>query len=536
MSRLPQPDPLSPITTTAETGLNDRSLGWLRFMWDKATTVDDWSDNGEPHIWWDRYSEPPMCAFPRFDVAEMGYVLPMMLEATPAWREGYERILDELIRRYRSFWGAIDWNTLIGPDPGVDRYPPEWLTVVPEQVRGRYALPGWTGNGIEPWGLQPDPVGCDGNLFYRGWLNLLLSMRRYVSGRPTENDPFEVSGYQNRQFTWTHKRISEFISAQLVARPQGAHCENTKIWPFCMSAAGLGLQLYDALLGTSVNDPFLEWISYASKHYMGRDKQGRIDWVAFYYDPIKELTMTFPGTVNAYSALILLHYLFPQDPQLGLALYESSMRQLGWSNPKIPVVQLADDPQLLSTALWMARDVGDIVTWERLRDVSERQFEPRYFGEDDTRFAFWLGENRPWPRGQINATMMMIECAAPGAWSRVFQSPRTSIWSEPTIKDLDYPLIGVRRTHHDPDRRVLEIDTYAATPAKRGSVTTFTVDNLPIASGISLEVDGRVADSWRPTTATAIEISLDIDDHCIRLIHGTASDRREPGKDHHDQR
>ena len=93
-------------TSTRSSGLNDRSLGWLRFMWDKATTDDDWSDQGEPHPWWDRYSEPPMCAFPRFDIAEMAYVLPMMLEASPAWREGYTRILDELARRYVSFGSA----------------------------------------------------------------------------------------------------------------------------------------------------------------------------------------------------------------------------------------------------------------------------------------------------------------------------------------------------------------------------------------------------------------------------------------------
>ena len=31
---------------------------------------------------------------------------------------------------------------------------------------------------------------------------------------------------------------------------QGPHCKNTKIWPNCISAAGLGLQLYGALRGT----------------------------------------------------------------------------------------------------------------------------------------------------------------------------------------------------------------------------------------------------------------------------------------------
>ena len=74
----------------------------------------------------------------------------MMTEVTPAWREAYVRIANELVRRHRSFWASIDWNTLIGPDPGVDRYPPEMLAFIPEKLRGRYAAPGWTGNGIEP--------------------------------------------------------------------------------------------------------------------------------------------------------------------------------------------------------------------------------------------------------------------------------------------------------------------------------------------------------------------------------------------------
>jgi hypothetical protein len=488
-------------------------------MWDKATTDDDWTDKGEPHIWWDRYTSPPMCAFPRFDLAEMAYVLPMMLEATPAWREGYTRILDELLRRYVSFWGAIDWNTLIGPDPNVDKYPPEWLMVIPEHLRGKYDIPGWTGNGLAPWGLQPDPVGCDGNLFYRGWLNLLLGIRHYVSGEPVEKTPFEVSGYQNRRFVWTHQRIARFIAAQLTARPQGAHCENTKVWPFCMSAAGLGLKLYDALLGDSVNQPFLRWIEFAKKHYMGRDRKGQIEWVTFYYDPIKEVSMTFPGAVNAYSALCLLHYLQPQDHQLGVDLYESATRQLGWSDPKAAVVQLADDPAMLSIGLWMARELGDHTTWDRLRAVAENQFEPRYFGEDNSRFAFFCGLGEQWPRGQVNAQMAMVECAEPGAWSRVFNSPNTAMYDEPTVRGLDYPLIGVRRTHHDAPRRVLELDTYAATPSRRGAPTNFTVDNLPHDSTISLSIDSHSCNTWRQIRPGAVAIDLDIGSHRIRLAY-----------------
>jgi hypothetical protein len=516
-------------TSTVAEGLNDRALGWLRFMWDKATTDDDWSDQGEPHAWWDRYSEPPMCAFPRFDLAEMSYALPMMLEATPHWREVYTRILDELARRYTSFWGAADWNTLIGPDPNVDKYPPEWLMMAPEHLRGRYALPGWTGNGVEPWGLQPDPVGADGNLFYRGWLNLLLGIRSYVSGEQRLTSPFDVSGYQNRQFTWTHQRMAQFISAQLSTRPQGTHCENTKIWTFCMSAAGLGLEIFDELHGASLNGPFLDWVEYAKKHYMGRDKQGRIDWVAFYYDPIEQSIFTFPGPVGGYGPLHLTHYLYPQDAQLGIDLYESAVRQLGWSNPSVPVVEWADDQSLMSTALWMAREVGDTVTWDRLREYSESKFQPQFFGEENTRFGFWDGAIGNWPRGQLNATMAMVECAEPGAWSRVFNAEQhVAVEGEPVVRGVDYPSIGIRRTKNDSGRRVLEIDTFAATPSLRGQNTTFKVDNLPPSGHVALEIEGHPTAKLRQLTPQSVEVELTIDTHQLRLNYAHPADPATP--------
>ena len=153
-------------------GLGPRARGWLRHIWDKATIADDWSSNGDPLPWWDRSTTAPMCTFPRFDLSETSYALALMADRTPAWREGYTRIADELVGRYTTYWAAVDWLTFIGHDPHQDQYPPEWLVWMPEHMRGRYDPPGWTANGVEPWGLQPDPVGADGNLFFRGFFNL----------------------------------------------------------------------------------------------------------------------------------------------------------------------------------------------------------------------------------------------------------------------------------------------------------------------------------------------------------------------------
>jgi hypothetical protein len=83
----------------AAAGLTDRTMGWLRFVWDKATTPDDWSDSGEPHPWWDRYTAAPMCSFPRFDLHYMAYILPPMMEATPAWREVKPGAVQRALRR-----------------------------------------------------------------------------------------------------------------------------------------------------------------------------------------------------------------------------------------------------------------------------------------------------------------------------------------------------------------------------------------------------------------------------------------------------
>jgi len=64
-----------------------------------------------------------MLSWPRFDLTEASYALPVLADLTPAWRELYVEILDCLLRRYVTWWGALDWMTLKGRDPHRDAYP-----------------------------------------------------------------------------------------------------------------------------------------------------------------------------------------------------------------------------------------------------------------------------------------------------------------------------------------------------------------------------------------------------------------------------
>ena len=54
-----------------------------------------------------------------------------MADQTPAWREVYTRIADELTSRYPTHWGAIDWLTQIGDDPKRANYPPPIMGQIP---------------------------------------------------------------------------------------------------------------------------------------------------------------------------------------------------------------------------------------------------------------------------------------------------------------------------------------------------------------------------------------------------------------------
>ena len=135
--------------------LNRRTRGWLRFLWDKATTEDDWSADGVPHQWWDRYSNPVVTSYPRFDLHNSSYALLLMADQTPAWREVYTRIVDGLARRYPTYWGAIDWLTQIGDDLRRANYPDRVMRRIPQRLRGNYNRIGWTANGMNRGACRP---------------------------------------------------------------------------------------------------------------------------------------------------------------------------------------------------------------------------------------------------------------------------------------------------------------------------------------------------------------------------------------------
>jgi hypothetical protein len=489
--------------------LNDRARGWLRFLHEKATTKDDWSSKGKPLEWWDQYTAPGILSYPRFDLSESTYAVILMADQTPAWREVYSRIIDEFAGRYVTYWGAIDWMTQIGDDPARANYPPQVAFLLPPNLRGKYNRVGWVANGIEPYGLSPDPLAADGNLFYRGWFNLIASAYDYISGDDKWRKPFKIVGYQDREFEWTQDRVVERLSRQWSERPAGIHCENTKVWPFCLAAAGLGLQLYDKLHGTRMHAAAENWFEYFRHNYMGVKTDGKLEWSTFYYDPVVNYKANQPlqnlGTV---------FYMLPQIPELARFLYQAAVSANGWDNPNTPVRGLSH------LAVAVSRAMGDETSFKKLSAAAEQQFEPKFFGEDNARFGWWFKLNEKYPRGQMSALMMTTEVGKPEDWSRAFTNPHPAKLKAPTVEGVDFPSMGLNQAWNDTATGTLNVSTYAATPSRRGAATSFRITRLPDARKVKIFVDGQPFKRFHRVGPNAIQIDCAIDSHSYRIVTG----------------
>ncbi len=498
--------------------LNKRAQGWLNFLHLKATTPDDWSEEGVPNEWWDQTSTAPMCSFPRFDLQESTYAIGLMADKTPAWREVYSEILDEIAERSITYWAAVDWLSQFGHDPNRPNYPEYWKgTLIPEEFWGNYDAPGWTANGVAPWGFHMDPIGADGNLFFKGWLNLTQSLHTYVSGYDKWSSPFSVAGAYSSRFEWTQHQLADHLNQQWSKTPMGPHCENTKAWPFCLSAAGLGLMMYDKIFDNHFHSSYSNWLSFTKDKYYGFDKNGSLEWVTMYFDEIND---HHHRTVPTHG-LAVAFYAKPQDPNFAELLYRGAINFLGWDKPSIPITnEFMPDPRMFALGLTMSREFDDQVTHERLKKYAEENFEPQFFGLNDSQFGFWFNLGEKWPRGQLSALAICSEVCEPRAWENLFNQPNLTKFYSPTIQSVDFPALFIEMAFHDDQNGELHFSICDGNKTKTNHQTSLEVVNLPDANSITVLCDGKEFKNYRVIDNSKILINTEIKKHKFLIRTG----------------
>ena len=110
--------------------------------------------------------------------------------------------------------GAATGSPRSATTPTAPNYPDLYRLLIPEHLWGNYDVPGWTANGIEPWGLQMDPIGADGNLFFKGFFLVMLGLHLRTTGDERWNDPFDIVRDGENTFTWFHSAIAEHLHEQ----------------------------------------------------------------------------------------------------------------------------------------------------------------------------------------------------------------------------------------------------------------------------------------------------------------------------------
>jgi len=469
--------------------LSDRDIGWLRYLHRKATTRDSWEREDHPHEHWDNISDAPMLCYHRFDLIDSTYAVALMADRTPAWREVYERILDELIFRHTGWWAAEDWLTQIGDDPDRGNYPEQYRMLIPPAFWGKYNVPGWTANGIEPWGLQWDPIGADGNLFFKGFFLVMLGLHRRVTGDARWDAPFDIVRDGEHTFTWWHTKIAEHLAEQWRAHPEGCHCENTKIWPYCLAGAGFGLQLADLTLGTNTHDAFDIWWEHARREYLHLDGDGLPAAVTFYYDPIIDEHLVVPAMMGSIPAI----YLAPQVPDEARKLWDAARSQLGMLEVTGPPAMMG--PRFTALALMLARNWAVTDLADVLQTATDELYPPTWdVARGEMTWDFGLGE--PHPRGQYNATMAAAEVMTEGAWWRLGNVSTSARFDEPTVRDVDFPTVALARAEWDRHTRELHLTMQAMNATVAGTPTTMRVTGLDDPGAYSaMSPDGAPAET-----------------------------------------
>ena len=492
---------------------SDRSRGWLRYLFRKATTPDNWNKDGRPHLHWDDKTGAPTTSWQRFDLLKSCYALPLLADRTPAWREVYGRILNELIFRYTGYWTARDWLEQIGEDPKRKDYPQEYYDIwIPKPLWGNYDVPGWCANGVEPWGLQMDPIGADGNLFFKGDFLIMLGFYVYITGDQKWNQPFKMVRNGPDTFTWTHSSIAKYLFSQLSQHPEGCHCENTKIWPLCMSRAGLGLGLHDMLYGTSYRAAFDVYWEHARSNYLPIKDGKVVGPVTAYYDPI--LAFHHKGEHIPLMKIAPAHGVLPLYRDDARALFDAEIELLKWREMTIGTGDRKFNPSELHQAHFLAKEFGEDVLAGKLAAFSDAQYNPTwdmYTGE----FTWRFNVEETHPRGQLNATAAMVDAGSTDAWWSLLNRPNRKKFIEPTVYGVDFPKVCLSQAIYDREADCLIFTMDDGAPSHRGEFTTLHVTNVD-PEQCSLELDGHKHNEWS-IVGGDIEIRTTVGNHKFTL-------------------
>jgi hypothetical protein len=472
--------------------LSVEAMGWLAHLHRKVGLGGTWTKHDVVGPQWDTRSFEPTMHYARYELTWLSWSMGLMAETTPAWREEYARILGFLADRYIEYWSFYEWVEHRGDDPKRASYPKGYARMLPDGLLGKYNLPGWAGNGSRTEPYDPDPIRAAGRfgLMYKGYLNLVLSMYRYVSNDGKYDRPFEVRYDEQQVWRYDHHGLNQLLADQWRAHEEGIACEVSKVYPWCNALSGAGTRLFDVTHGTRFAGAYYRWQQYYSAHYAGPD------WLMGYYDPDLKLGVSDQGRANIPNWVPTLWHGIVMDERVFRPLYDTLMRAHYRPQPDGSAhlaAQGGTDADLsIATGMGaaLAREMGDDDKADAMGRWIEAKYQPLRDAERGE-FAYGFDFNEEWPRGQYNAWVMPARLVThAGQWRGIFQRPNLAKFTEPTVEGIDFPRVRVRVARYLASRRTLDVELAAGTAAEVGQPTTFTVTKLVRGARYAVVING----------------------------------------------
>ncbi|MEL6987632.1 MAG: hypothetical protein AAGK97_07345, partial [Bacteroidota bacterium] len=301
-------------------------------------------------------------------------------------------IEEQLLWRYGIAFGAYAMPSIAMISPEHADRAKLCLRHMIEKMKSKKVWGDWT-----EYGMGDDPIS-EGNIMYKGHLNLMYGLYQLISG----DERFA------EEYTWlTEKIIEEMRRHHAEGKHEGADCEPGRYFAQCNSISLLSLKIYDQLYGTTYAEVEAQWTVDFIKERMTDKEYGF--YLKMYESEMKFCNPMRSGYTNAWT----MAFLRPFDKAYNESLYPVwktyFTKELG------PYAYVKEDsnagpsPLATMTGIMAAKEFGDIQLWKKLRNSIDRDI----YQQQDEYHYLYKGLNNAIYNGPLLWTKVHV------GWSKI---------------------------------------------------------------------------------------------------------------------
>jgi len=318
---------------------------------------------------------------------------------------------DQLLWRYGIAFGAYAMPSIAMISP---EHAPRAILCLQHMIDKMKSKKVW-GDWTE-YGLSDDPIS-EGNIMYKGHLNLMYGLYQLVSGDER----------YSTEFNWlTEKIVAEMRKHHAEGKHEGADCEPGRYFAQCNSISLLSLKVYDQLYGTTYGELEARWTIDFIKEKMTDEEFGF--YLKMYQSDLRFCNPMLSGYTNAWT----MAFLRPFEPEYNNSLYPVWKKHFTKSIG--PYAYVKEDPEAgpsplaTMTGMMAAKEFGDVQLWRKLRNSIDRNI----YQKGDSYQYLYKEVNNPIYNGPLLWTKVHV------GWQQILAHnwAGNRLYEKPEVADL----------------------------------------------------------------------------------------------------